>query len=238
VERVVGEAAMRRGAGDGEGEAGKEGLSGVVAASARSLRQAGAQGGVPVCGLVGGRNAACERGRVLMKVVLVAYATQYGSTREVAQAVASILSESGVEVDVQPATEVTDLSGYAAVVLGGALYFFRLHKHARRFLARHRKALRQTPLAVFAMGPFNDTEEEFASARRQLDKALMKRELPTLVSVQVFGGRFDPAKLRFPHSNPAMKSTPASDVRNWDVIRAWAASLPELLRLEEGNGTP
>ena len=34
--------------------------------------------------------------------VLVAYATMYGSTQEVAQAVAATLTEAGVEADVRP----------------------------------------------------------------------------------------------------------------------------------------
>ena len=38
------------------------------------------------------------------------------------------------------------------------------------------------------------------------------------VSIEIFGGRFDPTGLRFPHKNPAMKLMPANDVRNWAAI--------------------
>ncbi len=168
-----------------------------------------------------------------MDSVLVAYATNYGSTREVAEKVAEILAERGVDASVSAASDVDVLGGYSAVVVGGALYFFRWHKDARRFLSRHRKALKDVPVAVFGMGPFNDTTEEFASARKHLDRSLGKHTWLSPVSVNVFGGCFDPTGPRFPHNNPAMKQMPASDIRDWDAIRAWAESLPQALGLEK-----
>lgn len=146
-----------------------------------------------------------------MGPVLVVYATHYGSTREVAEAVAASLAEHLVEVDVRAARDVEALDGYSAVVLGGALYFFRLHKDARRFFSRHRRALENMPVAVFGMGPINDTTEEFEGARKQMARALGKQSWLSPVSVEVFGGRLDPTGLRFPHNNPAMKNIPASD---------------------------
>ncbi len=52
--------------------------------------------------------------------VLVAYATKYGSTQEVAEAIAATLREKGCEVEVRPAGEVRELEGYSTVVLGAA----------------------------------------------------------------------------------------------------------------------
>lgn len=162
--------------------------------------------------------------------VLIAYATNYGSTQEVAEAVAATLREGGLEVTVQPARQVRSLGGYGAVVLGAPLYMFRWHKDARRFLARHQKALAGRSVAVFAVGPaFKGDEEEFRGARDQLDKALA--EFPWLEPAErvVFGGKFDPAGLRFPYKLMIGK-LPALDLRDWPAIRAWAAALPETMR--------
>ncbi len=70
--------------------------------------------------------------------VLVTYTTRYGSTQEVAEAIASTLREHGLKVEVQPAPEVRTLEGYGAVVLGAALYAGQWHRDARSFLKRHR----------------------------------------------------------------------------------------------------
>jgi menaquinone-dependent protoporphyrinogen oxidase len=53
-------------------------------------------------------------------------------------------------------------------------------------------------------------------------------EIP--VAVELFGGKFDPARLTFPYNLiPALKQMPVSDIRDWDAIRAWAAGLTEKL---------
>jgi len=162
--------------------------------------------------------------------VLVAYATRYGSTQEVAEAVAATLRERRLEVDLRPAREVRSLESCGAVVLGTALYMFRLHKDARRFLTRHPEALSKRPVAIFAMGPFNNDEKEWQGVRAQLDKELAMFPWLTPVAQEVFGGKFDPAKLRFPYNLvPYLKRLPASDIRDWKAINTWASSIAEKL---------
>ena len=40
---------------------------------------------------------------------------------------------------------------------------------------------------------------------------------------EVFPGKFDPARLRFPYSLiPALKNMPPSDERDWPAIAVWA----------------
>ena len=158
--------------------------------------------------------------------VLVGYATRYGSTQEVAETVAATLRERGLTVDIQPMREVRALEGYGAVVLGAALYMYRWHKDARRFLSRHRKALAELPVAVFALGPVHDPydEKEWRDSRAQLDKELAKHPWLKPVALEILGGKFDPAQLRFP-INLFAGSEPASDLRDWTAIRAWASNL-------------
>ncbi len=56
------------------------------------------------------------------------------------------------------------------------------------------------------------------------------------VAVEVFGGRYDPTKLRFLDRVAAvLPGTPlhgrlASDVRDWSAIKAWAGELGAKLR--------
>jgi menaquinone-dependent protoporphyrinogen oxidase len=157
--------------------------------------------------------------------VLVAYATTYGSTREVAEAVAATLRERGLEVALQPMRDVRTLAGYSAVVLGAPLYMFHWHKDARRFLARHRQALAGLPVAIFALGPVSaGDEQEWQSAREQLDKELAKFPWLQPIAVEILGGKLEPTTVRFPASL-FMRHIPASDLRDWTAIRAWASNL-------------
>jgi menaquinone-dependent protoporphyrinogen oxidase len=166
--------------------------------------------------------------------VLVTFATRYGSTREVAQSIADTLKESGIEVDFQLIREVRSVEKYQAVVLGAPLYMFRWHKDARRFLSKHRKEIVQRPITIFALGPIHDEEKEWQDVQKQLDKALAKYPWLNPAAVEIFGGRFDPARLRFPYSFlPAMRKIPASDIRDWAKIKSWAENLRDLLKLNQ-----
>jgi menaquinone-dependent protoporphyrinogen oxidase len=162
--------------------------------------------------------------------VLVGYATQYGSTQEVAEAIAETLREGGLEVDVRPVREVRDLAGHSAVVLGSPLMMGHFHKDAASFLKKQRQALSERPVAVFALGPVHEPrdEKEWKDSREQLDNELAKYSWLTPAAFELFGGKFDPTKLRFPLNKLAGKE-PASDARDWTAIRAWAASLKPVL---------
>jgi len=162
----------------------------------------------------------------MLTPVLVGYATGYGSTKEVAEAVAATLSKCGQEVDIQPMREVRTLAGYRAIVLGAPLFMFRWHKDALRFLSRHSDALRERPVAVFALGPVHDPhdEDEWQASWGQLEKELEKFPWLTPVAIEMFGGKYDPAKLRFPLKMFA-GNEPASDIRDWTAIDTWATNL-------------
>ena len=53
-----------------------------------------------------------------MKRMLIAYATNAGSTAEVAAAVGEELGKAGVQVEVRQIDETTPIEGYDAVVVG------------------------------------------------------------------------------------------------------------------------
>lgn len=161
--------------------------------------------------------------------ILVAYATRFGSTQEVAETIAAILREAGVEVDTQTMQEVKGLDGYHAVVLGAAIYNTRWHPRAHQFLAEHQEALKQRPTAIFALGPLSTSDIAMQRSRRQLDKELEKHPWLKPAALEMFVGKIDPSKLGFFERI----GTTASDNRNWSAIRNWAAALPEKLELNK-----
>jgi menaquinone-dependent protoporphyrinogen oxidase len=166
--------------------------------------------------------------------ILIAYATRYGSTQEVAEAVASEMRDAGVEVELRPLREVKSLEGYRAIVVGAALYMYKWHKDAIRFLEQRHNELIGRPVAIFALGPVNDVEKEWDEARGQLDKELERFPWLRPVEVKLFGGRFDPEMLKFPWNVvPGLKKLPTNDIRDWDAIRTWGRELAEGFRPPE-----
>ncbi len=148
-----------------------------------------------------------------MTDVLVAYATKHGSTQQVAEAVTAAMRDAGAQVTALPAREVREsVAGYDLVVLGAPLYSGRWHHDAHRFLKRHQRELAAACVAVFGMGPRNDTEEAWQRSRAQLDRALAKRAWLAPVAVTIFGGA-DP---------PGRGKRPQRDLRNWQAIHTWA----------------
>jgi menaquinone-dependent protoporphyrinogen oxidase len=166
--------------------------------------------------------------------ILVAYASSSGSTQEIAEVVADTLRSNKMTVDLLPMRNVRTLDGYSAVVLGTSIYMFHLHKDAHHFLSQHRKALTGgLPTAVFAGGPIsNGDEKEWQDVRSNVEQELARYAWFTPISVEIVGGKFDPTKLRLPWSLlPALRNMPASDLRDWVAIRAWADRIsPALLQ--------
>jgi menaquinone-dependent protoporphyrinogen oxidase len=192
-----------------------------------------------------------------MNKILVTYATNSGSTAEVAKAVMEEIQKSGAEVELLPIAEVRELEAYGAVVVGAPM-IMGWQRGAVRFLHKNKKALAGKPLAVFVtcMSLTKSGETTFQGVPVSLDKNLPKPPLnasrltfkeryslasnylrPILracpektVSIGIFGGQ-----LNFSHMQwwamifvILILQAQAGDKRNWQAIRGWAEGLPAL----------
>jgi len=164
------------------------------------------------------------------KSILLAYATRFGSTQEVAENMTAELRKRGLEVDIQPMQEITTLDNYDAVVLGAAIYNSKWHTNAHQFLAQHQEALMQRPLAIFALGPLSSSEAAKRNSRRQLDKELAKYPWLNPVALEIFAGKYDPTK---PGLGSFYRLLPTRDYRDWKAIRTWANALSAQLERAE-----
>jgi len=84
--------------------------------------------------------------------VLVAVASKHGATQEIAEAIGRVLAERGVGADVMRVDDVTDATGYEAVVLGSAVYMGNWLEPARRFVEDHADELAAQPTWLFSSG--------------------------------------------------------------------------------------
>jgi menaquinone-dependent protoporphyrinogen oxidase len=84
-------------------------------------------------------------------------------------------------------------------------------------------------MAIFALGPLTTDNAAKQRSRRQLDKELEKYPWLKPVALEMFVGKYDPSQQRGFFD----RFVPASDRREWNVIRAWANALPAQLQHDE-----
>lgn len=85
--------------------------------------------------------------------VLVAFASQVGSTAGIGEVIATVLRRVGHDVDCRAVGEVTDVTPYGAVVLGSGVFVPRRRSDGGGFLARHEAALASRTVWLFCAGP-------------------------------------------------------------------------------------
>jgi menaquinone-dependent protoporphyrinogen oxidase len=161
----------------------------------------------------------------MQKKVLIAYATYYGSTAEVAQAVAERIRALGAEVDVHPVKEVRDLSPYQAVMLGSAIRGGKIHPAAQKFLERNEDALSKLPVAYFVccMTAREKSEDTRLKVESYLVETLNRTPKIKPISTGFFAGKLEYSKLEW-LARLMLKAlnAPEGDFRNWQEIRDWA----------------
>jgi menaquinone-dependent protoporphyrinogen oxidase len=172
--------------------------------------------------------------------ILVAYATKYGATAEIAEAIGKTLAGAGLAVDVLSVVEVYDLTPYSAVVLGSAVYAGNWRKEAASFLEQHERALATRPVWLFSDGPTGEGDPiELLHGWRvpEAQQALVDQIGPR--DVTVFHGNIDTNRLNL-GERLLIKALRAQvgDYRDWDAIAAWAASIAQALAPAPAESTP
>jgi menaquinone-dependent protoporphyrinogen oxidase len=166
--------------------------------------------------------------------VLVAYATKHGSTREIAEAVATALADRGIPTDALAVDTIADVRPYEAVVLGSAVYMGRWLKEATEFARRHRELLTERPLWLFSSGPLGT---DVVDAEEQPKELAELREMLGPRDHRLFYGALARDSLGFGERMvvKAVKA-PEGDFRDWDEIRGWAATIAGELAREATSG--
>jgi menaquinone-dependent protoporphyrinogen oxidase len=163
--------------------------------------------------------------------ILVAYASEYGSTAGVADAIGKELCNKGASVDVRLVKKVPRLSTYQAVIVGSPIYRGKWMTDVVRFLQENSGTLSKIPVAYFVvcMTMQNPTEDNRQKALAYLDS--VRHSVPQVkpVKIGLFAGALYYDKLSYlMRKILKSKGLPEGDFRNWDTIRTWAAHLHEI----------
>ena len=166
------------------------------------------------------------------KQVLVAYATKYGATAEIAEKIGEALRQAGLPADVLPVASVGDLNAYEGVVLGSAVYMGQWRKEAARFLQANETALAGKLVWLFSSGPTGEGDPVELVQGWQLPGKL--RPIADRIGardIAVFHGAVDVAKLNF-FERWILKNvkSPIGDFRDWEAIRSWTMGIAEALK--------
>jgi menaquinone-dependent protoporphyrinogen oxidase len=194
-----------------------------------------------------------------MSKILVTYSTNSGSTGEVAEAVATEINQAGHSAELRLIKDVTDLSGYDAVVVGAPM-IFGWQNTARQFIKQHQTELSAKKTAYFACamrltrakkellpilsltldpnlvvdqeksGGLN-IKERFTTIGYYLNSMLPADPGTKPVSVAFFNGKLEMFRLKWWQAAFVMIVVQAvpGDYRDWDVIKSWGQSLSKIL---------
>jgi menaquinone-dependent protoporphyrinogen oxidase len=157
--------------------------------------------------------------------VLVTWGSKRGGTEGIARIIADELKALGVEAVLIPASDVRDVRGYDAAIIGGALYMNRWHRDARRLVARHIADLQRIPVWLFSSGPLDASADSSDIPPPSQVEVLMER-----IGARghtTFGGQLSADAKGFPAA--AMAKKLSGDWRNPDRIRAWTGELARAL---------
>jgi menaquinone-dependent protoporphyrinogen oxidase len=164
--------------------------------------------------------------------ILVAYASKYGATAEIAERIGEVIRRSHPNVDVVNAKQVKDPASYPVVVLGSALYMGQWHKEAAKFLQDNEAELARKNVWLFASGPSGKGDPKELAAGMYLPKSLqpvVERIKPR--EFAVFHGNVDPRKINFLEKWILRQvKAETGDFRDWQAIERWAASIAKAVK--------
>jgi menaquinone-dependent protoporphyrinogen oxidase len=167
--------------------------------------------------------------------ILVTYASRLGSTTGVAEAIGQALAENGAEVEVRRMEDVTDLAPYSAIIAGSAIRDRQWLPEALHFVQKHQAALRQKPFAAFLVCmtlAMKSSEKYRPHVATWLDPV---SDIVKPLSTGLFAGVLDIGKIESFSDRLKFRLSvlfgvwKEGDHRDWNAIRAWAASTYPLL---------
>jgi menaquinone-dependent protoporphyrinogen oxidase len=166
--------------------------------------------------------------------VLVAYASKYGATAEIAEKIGQVLRQAGLQADILPADRTVAPSTYQAVVLGSAVYIGRWRREAVKFVKTHEELLAGKPVWLFSSGPTGEGDPadllqgwRFPGTLQSSVDKIQPRD------IAVFHGAVNLDDLNFVEKWMLKNvKSPVGDFRDWEAITAWAKSIATELQVE------
>ncbi|GGO90476.1 flavodoxin domain-containing protein [Wenjunlia tyrosinilytica] len=164
-------------------------------------------------------------------LVLIGYATCFGSTRGVAERIGTRLGNGGLGVDVRSLELVEEAAAYDAAVLGSAIHDRAWLPEAARFLRRESGVLASRPVWLFSVGLARAMGGRWEAKAPEPQEVADFRKAAHPLDHRLFAGAVRPEHLpRAGRLAYRLMRGRYGDFRNWQEIDAWADGIAHHLR--------
>ena len=161
-----------------------------------------------------------------MKILLV-YASEGGSTKEVAEFIGARLTDNHLDVDVMEATTVMDVSMYDAFIFGTGIYKGLFGSPLLMFLKKFRKAITNKPVFWFVLCIRILEQNSYAHILQHYIPPVLKKY--NVIGHQIFAGKIrideidlaDRWTLALHYDGVNKPNELNQDFRDWDAIAKW-----------------
>ncbi|MGY1900467.1 flavodoxin domain-containing protein [Nocardia gipuzkoensis] len=173
--------------------------------------------------------------------IAVVYATEQGSTRDIAEFISTELSGRDTIVELADIDHAPDLSRFDTLVLGSAVHNMKFLRCAADYVHAHHDELAQRDVWLFSVG--------LAPALRGPIGRRLGRIVPRKIAAlrdsirahdyRAFAGRYDSdgISLRTRILYRLLGKGRYGDLRDWAAIRSWVDTIAQSLRLPPARST-
>ncbi len=172
--------------------------------------------------------------------ILVAYGSDFGSTKGIAERIGERLRGPALDVDVESVDSSIEPTRYDGFVIGSAIQAGHWLKSATAFVKRNEAVLARRPVWLFSSGPIGDRAVDAPQPDpKEIDG--FRRTIDPRAHV-VFAGAYDRETADFTGKGflvgtLAKRFMPDGDWRDWGAIERWADGIAVVELGGRGGGT-
>ncbi len=187
--------------------------------------------------------------------VLLAYASNFGSTSEIAFEIADVLQQENLIVDLidlKSDIEISSLTSYSGVIIGSGIRMAHWVEEVLHFVQSNSKILKTKPLGVFISSGEASNPDTYEKAKEKYLLTILEefQLMGPKVMYEAFGGVFDfssSSSYSFLEKKILQKIADSSssgfvvndgklnDFRNWQLIREWATAFADSINSSQLN---
>ncbi len=164
--------------------------------------------------------------------VLVAYDSQFDSTKEVARFIGKHISINDQLIEVKKINEVNDLSIYKHIIIGSAIQYDKWMKEAKKFIIKNETELSTKSVSFFLVCLVLSKKTDKAKNKVNAYASEIKNLAPK-VKINSFGkfaGVLDYSKMSFGQRIIAkgifaIIGVKEGDYRDWNSIKKWSMKI-------------